>query len=589
MSNRGFILIAMLGCQVAWPALSAADALPNSGEPGFFGIGSGDESLADHARLFPLLRDAGASSVRSFPGWASIQPRKGTWDWSQADALIESARKNNVQIAGVLCYLAPWASSAAPGETDQANRTRTFPIKDIQDWRNYVRAVLTRYHKDVRYWEIYNEFNAAAFTRKAVLKDYVEMVRSAFEVAQEVDPNCKIGIGCAEVDLGFLEQVISLGASDHFDFVNVHPYALLGAAMEGREPVFLGMSANLRKMLAQTGQRRDIALWISEIGYTSTDLPVAEDKQAQALAKGLVLSLVQGFERVFWFEGRGPSYGPSGDFGLLRKDWTPRPSYLAHQTLTSLLGPHPEYLGWLNSPSRSYAFLFRGSAGLVLVTWSAGSEADYLRFPAAVRVTELAGESRPLKAGEQLARGAAPVCVTELPAKFEADARANRSRRGPWFKDFSQLASISCRLGADRESGLTLLDRENGKTVAGLVDGVRARRTDAGSDLHYMHFDVDDSFASVGDRELEITLVAKRVDPAQEAGCGIFCETSRGYRQTEKWWAVPAGPGWHSFTFRIDDANFANCWGWNFRIQTKGAPGDLWVKEVIVNRIRSKK
>jgi len=66
-----------------------------------FGIASGGESFGDHPRLFPLLREAGVGMVRSFPEWTAFQPKKGTWAWGPGDALIESARKNRLQIAGV--------------------------------------------------------------------------------------------------------------------------------------------------------------------------------------------------------------------------------------------------------------------------------------------------------------------------------------------------------------------------------------------------------------------------------------------------------------------------------------------------------
>jgi len=157
-------------------------------DAGFFGIASGGESFGDHPRLFPLLDEAGVSMVRSFSEWASFQPEKGKWDWSHADALVDSARKNRIQIAGVFMYLAPWASSAA-ADADHGNRTRTFPIKDMQSWRDYVEWVVTRYRSDITYWEVYNEFNSPGFAREATVKDYVAMVRDTYKVAKKVDPN----------------------------------------------------------------------------------------------------------------------------------------------------------------------------------------------------------------------------------------------------------------------------------------------------------------------------------------------------------------------------------------------------------------
>ena len=558
-------------------------------EAGSFGVASSGESFGDHARLFPLLGEAGVTMVRSFPEWASFQPTKGAWDFSAADALIGSARKNRIQIAGVFMYLAPWASSAAPREKDHGKRTRTFPIKDMRYWRDYVKGVVARYHKDVKYWEVYNEFNSSAFARKGSVKDYVQMVRGAYKAAREADPQCKIGIGCADVDISFLQQVIARGAAGHFDFVNVHPYSLMSAVMDGREPMFLQMAANLRKMLAKANQRRKIDL-CSEIGVASTDKPQAERKQAEAIAKAYTLCLAQGIDRVFWFEGRGRAYGPDGDFGIIRNNWTKRPSFQAMQTLTGLLGRRPQYLGWLNPTGKSYAFVFQGKTGPVLVTWATGDKGDRLRFPTTVTTTDLAGKAVEAKARRDITLTRTPVFITNLPKKQIADARANHDRRPPWLKDYSKAKSVSCSMGAaNAESGLTQLEKADGKTVVGRVDGAHARRTDIAGKSLYMYFDVDDSYVSLGDNEVEITIAARRVDRAKAGGCNLTYESVKGYRQIGQWWTVPSKLGWHEHTFRLKDANFANNWGWNFRIDVVSSPGDIWVKKVTVKRIGARK
>lgn len=560
------------------------------GGAGSFGIASGGESFGDHARLFPLLREAGVTTVRSFPEWANLQPEEGKWDWSAADGLLDSARKNRIQIAAVLAYLAPWASSAAPGEADHGKRTRTFPIRDMRYWRDYVKGVVGRYHQDVRYWEVYNEFNSGAFARGSTVKDYAEMIRQAYEAAREADGQCRIGIGCADVDVSFLQQVIAQGAAGHFDFVNVHPYSLMAAAMEGREPVFLRMAANLRAMLAKADQRQDVALWVSEIGVPSTDAPEAERRQAEAIAKAFVLCLAQGIDRVFWFEGRGPAYGPSGDFGIIRRDWTKRPSFHALRTLTGLLGPRPRYLGWLNPGGKSYGFVFQGAAGAVLAAWATGEAGDTLRIPGGVGTTDLAGKAVKVEAGQDVVLSRAPVFITDLPAKWAAEASANRDRPLPWLKDYSAAETVSCQMGAANvDSGLTQIDKGDGKAVVGLLDGTNVRRTDMAAKCLYVYFDVDDSYVSVGDGEVDITVVARRVDPAKAGGCNLTYESVKGYREVGEWWTVPAEEAWHEHTFRIRDANFANNWGWNFRIRMVGSPGDIWVKQVVVRRIGPRK
>ncbi|MFN4179535.1 MAG: endo-1,4-beta-xylanase, partial [Armatimonadota bacterium] len=361
-------------------------------EDGFFCIATGAETLGYYQQLFPLLSEAKVSFVRIFPEWAHIQPEQGKWDFSLSDNIVKSAKSSNLQILGIFLYLAPWASAKPPS-------TRAFPIKDIRYWRDYVREVVKRYKDEVKYWEVYNEFGS--FSENGTPKDYAELVRNAYEVAKEVDPTCKVGINWNEFDLSALQQVIEQGASGHFDFVCVHPYAMLARVMKGREEAFVGMVKQFRRMLKLTKQKENIPLWVSEIGYQAVEGQLeTELKQAEALVKAYVLCAAQGIEKVFWFEGRGPNYGSEGSFGIIRQDWSKRPSFHALQTLTQLLGHQPQYLGWLQISPNSRGFVFKGQKGTVLVNWAI-SAGDRVRLPLGVQAFDVTGKPiEPEKARE---------------------------------------------------------------------------------------------------------------------------------------------------------------------------------------------
>lgn len=215
-------------------------------------------------------------------------------------------RANDIHLTGVFCYLAPWASADGG--------TRKFPVKDMRYWRDYVSRTVARYKDDIQYWEVWNEFNGSFGDSKNKVKDYAELVVTAFEAARKVEPRVKIGLSVANFDVGFLDAVIKAGAADHFDFVCVHPYENLGAVAEGGKVGFLSLAGNLRKMLAANKQRQDTPLWITEIGFQAPIKPDVrgDAEQADMLAKAYLLSLVQGFERIFWFErvGQPTARGP---------------------------------------------------------------------------------------------------------------------------------------------------------------------------------------------------------------------------------------------------------------------------------------
>jgi hypothetical protein len=550
------------------------------GRSGGFAIASSAEWSGDYPRLFPILKEAGIQMVRSFPEWQEIEPAKGKWDWRSSDARVAGARKNGLEIFGCLAYLAPWAS--ATGDT------RTFPMKDLKDWNTFSAEVIGRYQNDISYWEVYNEFNGG-FAPRGTPRDYAAMVQGAYEAGKSANPKCKVGIGCADVDLSFLEQVIAQGAGGKLDFVVVHPYSLMSAAMSGRETVFLRLAENLRAMLRKTGQRDDLELIVSEVGIQSTNDPRPESIQAEAIVKAFTLSMAQGMSKVFWFEGRGPSYGKEGDFGIVRHDWSKRPSYFALQSLTSLLGARPRPRGWWNPTGKSFGFLFSGATGPVLIAWASSDAGDRVRFPGAVTLSDLAGNAVPLPAGTTLNLSRTPVFVTGLPASLIAECESKVGKPFPWLKDFRQADSVSVQMGASNvEDGLVQFESGDGKTATGLIDGLYARRPLRSAGSEYMYFDVDGSYASVGDKDLEITVVARPVDVAQGAGFNLTYESITGYHESGESWRSSGDAGWQTATFYLHDANFANNWGWNFRIRLSGYPGNVWIKQVTVKRLGAK-
>src|SRR5690606_15911054 len=154
-------------------------------------------------------------------------------------------------------------------------------------------------------------------------------------------------------------------------------------------------------------QPENTPLWITEIGTQSTIEPNAEKDAAQAdsVVMCYVLSLAQGFDKVFWFEARGPAYGKGTDHGIIRKDWSPRPVYHAFATMTKVLGPTPEYLGWLNVGEGAFGFLFdiaqRSEEKItppVMVAWSPlGQEGKHiLKFDTQVTMVDVLGNGRTL-------------------------------------------------------------------------------------------------------------------------------------------------------------------------------------------------
>ncbi|MCI0600677.1 MAG: glycosyl hydrolase [Beijerinckiaceae bacterium] len=542
-----------------------------------WGIAPGAEWFGAYPRFNPLLYQAGVTWLRGFPGWRGLEPKQGKWNWTPADALVADARANNIHIAGLFVFLPPWASpDGGP---------RTFPVKDMQYWRDFVGAAVSRYHNDIKYWEIWNEFNGG-FAVNGTPQIYADLVRDAYVSAKKIDPTAMIGMSVANFDVGFLDRAIKAGAADHFDFVAVHPYEITGSLRDHGEVYFLSMAGNLRRMLAANRQRIDMPLWITEIGalVPITPDPDGDRLQAEVLVKAYLLSIASGFQRIFWFEPRGPAYKKGQDHGLIRPDWTLRPSYGALKTITGTLGHQPRYLGWLDLDTGGYGFLFQGQKGKVLAVWAPAAEQRKVKFAGDVDVVDLAGNESILRAGQEFTLTATPALITRVPSALADQAERNAGRPFPWLGDYSHARTVSCRLqDANIDTGLRQILPH--RTVPAVVDGVASRRTDftvpAG---RYVMFRADPQFAPFGAASLEITAVVRRVEPGLIAGLNLEYESLRGYVGAPPWMTIPEDDQWHELTWKVTDANFVGAWGYNFRLNASSSPHELYVKEVRVTK-----
>ncbi|PZA12814.1 glycosyl hydrolase [Rhodopseudomonas palustris] len=542
-----------------------------------WGVATGAEWLDDHRRFNPILAGAGVKWLRAFQEWQTVQPNRGTWNWAPSDRLIGDAAANRISLLYPLAYLPPWAS--ADGST------RAFPIKDIQYWRDYVGAIVERYHGTVKNWEIWNEFNGS-FAINGNPSIYAELVREASIAAKRIDPSARIGLSVANFDVGFLQRAIEAGAAGHFDFICVHPYEKLDLIEAGGETEFMAMASTLRRMLASHKLDDTLPLWISEVGAVATTEPQSEATQSRLLTKAYILGLASGFEKIFWFEARGPAYHDQADHGLLRTDYSPRPSFVALATLIRLLGDRPTYIGSVRAGADGLGFVFEGRQGFVMAAWNSSEKAAEMTFEAPVLVTRTDGSEAPLNARRPVSLSSAPVFLSRLPDAIVEQAKRSHNLPIQQDSDYSGANAVTLSLReTNRGSGVKQINPQTTKVFED--EGAASRRLDfsvANNEGHYAYFSVSPQFVPWGTRRLQITIAVKRLPGSPTAGFSLDYESQRGY-VSAPYREIPSASDWQQLTWTIDDANFVGQWGWHFRINAIASPSEFLIRDVRVARL----
>jgi hypothetical protein len=457
----------------------------------------------------------------------------------------------NIQYGGLLYGVPPGDTLDAPG---------SLPVKDLATWSAFVTSNVKEANGRALYWELWNEppnFIGPGQTAN----DYAKLLASTYDAAKAADPHAVVAMCAKSVHINWLDQTIQAGGKDHFDAIILHPYEVLGTAINhaGAEPVYMSIVPTVRKMLAaQDPAKVNVPIIFTELG---TDARHGANVPAIALVKAYTMGIAQGVTCIEWFEGMD---GDSGPMGLLQANLTPRPTYTAMAQMIKYLGQHPTYLGWVLLNNKDYGFLFQGDKSQILVTWAPKGTKDDIDFGLPVSIVDpLTGTA---SQASMTTLTEAPIIVDGAPDNLVKLAQANKTKPFPWDGDYTNAKSVSVTYGATNvEKGL---HTQSAASIAAdvLAYGGSAR---AGGVPGGNVFMVDPNFLTYTSTPIEVSIVVRRNEANDNAGFKFVYESTTGYKNLG-WYTVPDNKEWHTLTYKITDAQFVSMWGYNFSLDSDG-------------------
>jgi hypothetical protein len=573
ISVRRTLLVGMAAaCLLSAGTAAAEEALSP------FGIGADHHTSQVPEKWIPQIAGIGVRFNRSFQAiWNSLEPQEGQWNWTAVDRQWQVLADNNVETGVLLIGNPAWTT---PGQ----KRGLILPVDNLPAWTNYVTELAKRFKGKVKYWEVWNE-PPNFMGRNQTAADYGKLVAASYDALKAVDPENQVGLAAKSVHVHFLRKAILGGAKDHFDYVTVHPYEVLGGVADGKgtEPLYMHIVPMIRKMLADVNPEKvDAPILFTELGCDAGPVGKGYGKgpevAAHTLVKAHTMGIAQGVACINWFEGMD---GDSGPMGLLDAKGTPRPAFTALEQLIRHLGPHPKYLGWVLLNEKNYGFVFEGAKGTVLAAWTPQKAAkDRIAFGQAVEIVDpLTGNVTQADAWDLTN---APVLVPGVPGGMTAQAAANKARPLPWGGDYSEAKSVSITMGEN--GGEKGLHTRAGDAVAAdvVAYGGNARAGDVPLGNFYI---IDPNFLSYTPTRVRITAVVRRNEANDEAGFKVKYESPDGFKTTS-WFAIPDNQQWHTATWEIDDAQFVNMWGYSFALNSDGNKlNKYFVQSVTVEKL----
>lgn len=317
-------------------------------------------------RLTLLASLAGVNWVRDRLRWRDIQP-KGPEDFAgpgttyDTSASIQTAR--GLKVLQVFHDTPPWAVA----EGDTSGRY----AGDLRDVYRFCKAMARRFRGTVHAWEPWNEGNVATFGGHTT-DEMCSYQKAAYLGFKAGDPNVLVcwNVSTAVPTRLHTSLVLQNETWPYFDTYNIHTYDW----PESYDP--------LRKPVYEAACGRPI--WVTEsdrgIAYATPepwcDLSrEGEIRKAEFIAQSYATSLCAGAERHFHFILGHYCEGGKIQFGLLRLDETPRPSYVALAAVGRFLAGAESLGRWtLDGTPDAHVYAFRarpdGKPCDVLVAWA---------------------------------------------------------------------------------------------------------------------------------------------------------------------------------------------------------------------------
>jgi hypothetical protein len=208
-----------------------------------------------------------------------MEPARGVYDWTTADAVVSDARARGLHVYATLAYAPAWATGG------QAPNT---PPVDPHDWYAFVYTTVSRYRDRVQHGGMWNEPNLKEFFSGSPAQYIDTILRVGAQAVREADPSGYVlGPELAQEDdwWQWLYAVLDQ-AAEALDIVTQHSYQDTGQAVLRRlgGPVEPWNRPTVRDVLQWTGTEGK-ALWLTETGWETA--AVSEAAQAAYYAQVL--------------------------------------------------------------------------------------------------------------------------------------------------------------------------------------------------------------------------------------------------------------------------------------------------------------
>lgn len=308
------------------------------------------------------IANSGVKFVRMDFTWADVEKSEGSYDFSAYDGLMEALESKGIRPLFILDYGNPLYDNGVAPYTKEGRRA----------FADFAGAAAAHFKGRGVIWEIWNEPNITFWKPKPSAEDYVALAKASSEAIKTADPEALVvGPATAGFDMGFIEKCFRFGLLQSIDAVSVHPYR------NNYPETAISDYQRLKELIkVYAPEGKEIPVICGEWGYSTTEH--SEETQAQYAARMMLVNLMSDVRLTIWYDWQDDGSDPKErehHFGTVYRDFNPKPSYTAIQTLSNMLNGCKLVTRMGGQPD-DYLLLFKGPEGYRIAAWTTGKEHD---------------------------------------------------------------------------------------------------------------------------------------------------------------------------------------------------------------------
>jgi hypothetical protein len=313
-----------------------------------------------------LIEEAHIKFIRADLTWAHVERKRGHYDFSSYDQLVDSFQLQGGRILFILDY----------GNRLYADERSMKTENQRSGFAQFAKEAAKRYRGKGVLWEIWNEPNIKQFWgEEPSAEDYMALVKATCSAIREADGEALI-IAPATIglDTKFIRACAEEGLFELVDGVSYHPYR------EGGPESVLESHRQLEKIIEEftpQGKERPRIVsseWGWGLSFMTAEIDGEVDpslRQAAYLTRRFCIEAYAGVACAIHYKWREDNHG------LIKSNYAPKPSYQAFKTLNEQLTRFSRAMTRLEigSADTNFVFIFEGTSGKKMVAWrTEGSE-----------------------------------------------------------------------------------------------------------------------------------------------------------------------------------------------------------------------